>query len=93
MDVEILGTAAMVAFVLMQVIEAIIKPAWDKAKWDRFYLFYVAIAIGSTVGWWTGLNAFPVFVEAPIVGRVLTVLGMGLGPSFIYNLVDKGQKT
>lgn len=53
---------------------------------------YVAITIGSVLGWFTGLNAFPVFAVGPGVGRVLTCLVIGLGPSFIFDLV-KGKPT
>ena len=37
----------------------------------------------------TGINAFPVFAEAALVGRLMTCAVIALGPSFIYDLVDK----
>ena len=88
MNVELLGVAVMASFVIMKLIEAIVSPLWDRLGWDRFWLLYVGLAIGAGVGWFTGLNCFPVFAESPLLGRVLTTLVIGLGPSFIYDIVD-----
>jgi len=89
MNFEALALSIAAAWLVMQFVEEIIKPFWDKFELDSFYLKYVAMAVGAVVGWFTGLNAFPVFATAPVVGQVLTSLAIGLGPSFIYNLVDK----
>lgn len=89
MDVEILGVAIVASFVVMKLIEAIITPLWLRLGWDRFYLIYVSLLIGGGLAWYTGLNALPVFVVEPVVGRVLTCLAVGLGPSFLYDLTDK----
>lgn len=86
MDLEILGVAVIAAWAIMKFIDAIIKPIWARLEWDNFWLLYVALAIGAPLAWFTGLNAFPVFAEAPIIGRVLTCLAVGLGPSFIYDI-------
>ncbi len=88
MDIEVLGVAIAAAWVLMKIIEAIISPLWERFELDRFWLLYVGLVIGGALGWFTGLNAFPVFVEAPLIGRVLTALVIGLGPSFIWDLLD-----
>ncbi len=87
MDMQQLGAAIVAAFVVMKLVDAIVKPAWERAKLDSFWLLYVALVIGGGLGWFTGLNALPVFGEQPLVGRVLTCLLVGLGPSFIHDLV------
>jgi len=76
----------------MKLIEGVIVPAWERAGLDRFYLIYVGIIIGAALGWFTGLNAFPVFSLEPTIGRVLTCLAMGCGPSFLWDLIDKQPK-
>jgi len=88
MNIEILGVAVAAAWVLMKLVEAIISPLWDRFKLDRFWLLYVALAIGAPLGWFTGLDAFPVFAQAPVIGRVLTALVIGLGPSTIWDMLD-----
>jgi len=88
MDFELLGAAAIAAFVIMRVVDALIKPFFERYELDKFWLQYIAAGIGAPLGWFTGINAFPVFATAPMVGRVITCLVIGLGPSFIYDLTD-----
>lgn len=89
MSLEHLAAAIVAAWVSMRLVEEIVKPAWEKAALDKFYLKYVALLIGAGLAWFTGLNAFPVFAESALVGRVVTCIVVGLGPSFIYDLIDK----
>lgn len=88
MDLEQLGLAIVAAWVCTRLIEAIIKPLWAKAGLDAFYLAYVALGLGAAIGYATGLAAFPV-VQVYWVNRAVTCLVIGLGPSFIYDLIDK----
>jgi len=88
MDIEQLGAAIAAAFVVYKLVEAVIEPIWTRYLLDRFWLLYIALAIGAPLGWYTGINALPVFGVAPVVGRVLTCLVIGLGPSFIHDLTD-----
>jgi len=88
MDVEQLGAAIVAAFVVYKLIDAVVTPLWERAGLDKFWLLYVALVVGAPLGWFTGINAFPVFGVAPVVGRVLTCLVIGLGPSFIHDLQD-----
>lgn len=91
MNFEILVSALMAALVLEKLFEAIFGPLWKKLSWDNFYKLYAAIALGSVLGFFTNLNAFPVFA-IPMIGRVLTALVIGCGTSFIYDLIDRGKE-
>jgi hypothetical protein len=87
-DIPVLAAAAAIALVLMKLFEALLSPLWEKLKLDPFYKLYVTILLGGALGWFTGLNGFPGF--APVeIGRVLTALAIGVGPSFLYDLMDK----
>ena len=90
MDIGQFGAAIVAAFVVMRIIDQVFKPVWARLKWDSFWYPYLALGLGSALGWYTGINALPVFGVAPIVGRVLTCLTIGLGPSFLFDLV-KGK--
>jgi len=92
MDFQSLGAALAAALVLEKLFEMLFKPLWDKFGWDSMYKLYVAILMGSGLGYMTGLNAFPVFAMSEMVGRVLTALAIGCGTSFIYDLIDKGKE-
>lgn len=92
MDIAQLGAAIVAAFVVRQLIEALVKPVWTRYQLDSFWLLYVALGIGAPLAWFTGLNALPVFGLAPVVGRVLTCLAVGLGPSFLHDLIDGKPK-
>lgn len=93
MDLGQLGAAIVAAFVVHQLVEALVKPLWERLGRDPFWLLYLSVGIGGPLAWFTGLNALPVFGEAPLVGRVLTCLAVGLGPSFLHDLVDGKPET
>jgi len=89
-NLEALVAALAGAWVIMRLIDALVKPLWEKFGLDKFWLQYVAIAIGGPLAWFTGINALPGFsVVVPVVGRVMTCLVIALGPSFLYDLVDQ----
>jgi len=89
MNIELLGAAIVAAFVVMRLIETVVKPLWARAGLDPFWLCYVSLVIGGALGWFTAINAFPVFSPIePIVGRIVTCLFIGLGPSAIYDMID-----
>ena len=89
MNLEMMATALVAAWVIEMVVGALVKPAWERAGLDKFWLLYVVAVIAAPLAWFTGINALPVFADAPVVGRVLTCLVIALGPSFIWDLVDK----
>ena len=101
-DGETLIQVAFVSFVLMQFVEALVKPAIAianaalegqpvKALVLKLWPLYVTAAIGGGIGWFAGYNLLPMF-DPPVIGRVLTAIGIGLGPSFLYDAFqDKGQ--
>lgn len=90
MNLESLVAAVTAAWIIENLVEKIIKPIWEHFALDKFWLAYVALIVGAALAWFTGLNAFPVFTESETVGRVLTCLVVGLGPSAIYDMwVDK----
>jgi len=94
MDIELLGAAVVAAFVVMRLVESIVKPIWERVGLDPFWLVYVAMAIGAGLAWFTAINAFPIFSPVnPLVGRILTCLVIGLGPSFIFDLLDGPSPT
>ena len=89
MDLDKFGSLVLLAWILMRVIDAVIKPGWEKAKLDSFWLQYVAITLGLALGYAARIDAFPVLEATPGVGLGLSCLVVGLGPSFIYDLFDK----
>ena len=95
MDFAKLGQAIVAAMIIALFVDKIIKPitsALSKPKGERLaalaalWPFYVALASGAALGWFTNINLFPVFSASPIVGRVLTALGIGLGPAPLHDL-------
>jgi hypothetical protein len=98
MDMEMLTAAALIAFVLMQFVNALLKPFIEivnkaatggAVKEDVLTLWplYFTVLVAGGIGWFAGLNLLPMF-DPPMIGRVLTAIGIGLGPSFLYDLTD-----
>lgn len=92
MDFEALVAALIAAIILERVFEMLFTPLWTRLAWDGFYKLYASIILGALIGWATGLNAFPVFPVYPLVGRILTCLAIGAGPSFIHDLINRGKQ-
>ncbi len=89
MDYAQLAAAIVAAVILEKLFEAVFGPLWKATNWSNIYKFYAAMIIGTAVGFATGLNAAPVFAMSPWVGRVVTALLIGVGPSILYDLLDK----
>ena len=90
MNIEVFAGLAMVIVVIQKLIEALVQPLFLKLKIDLWWLMYVSLVVGALFGWATALNAFPIFT--PVwVGRLLTALICGAGPTFIYDIIDKGS--
>jgi hypothetical protein len=49
--------------------------------------FYISLAMGGWMAWYTGIDFLPVFSVAPLVGRVVSCLFLGMGPAVLYDLV------
>jgi len=99
MDFELLAQAVFVAYVLMQFTNSLVKPVIEivntalegepvKALILELWPMYVTVAIAGSIGWFARFNLLPMF-DPDVIGRVLTAIGIGLGPSFIYDLTDK----
>lgn len=91
-DFEVLTLVVVASAVLMKVFEAIknrLQKRYDALPdWGREVWGYVMILASAALMWSTALNAFPGFA-API-GRILTCVAGGMGPSLVYDLfVDK----
>jgi hypothetical protein len=92
---EVIAGLIVAAFVVAKLIEAIkepVRPWWEALPdWGRACLQYVVLAVGAALVWFTGLNALPGFsvVWEPL-GRILTCLAGGFGPTFVYDMwMDK----
>lgn len=88
---EILVTLIVASWIVAKLVEAIkepLRPWWEAASDGvRAGLQYVILAICGLILWFTGLDAFPGFsgIWAPL-GRILTCLAGGFGPTFVYDL-------
>lgn len=79
------------SIVVTKLIDWFITPIFLKLKWDTWWITYVSLVIGGLVGWATGLNAFPGFLPAWVwLGRILTAIACGGGPTLLYKLTDNG---
>jgi hypothetical protein len=91
MDTQVFLALIVLSIIIEKLIAAIIQPIFVKFKWDTWYLLYVSFVVGGLLGWATGLNAFPTLFTVAWVGRLITSLACGAGPTFLYDLIDNGQ--
>ena len=93
LDFQSVVALGVLAFVVMRIVDGLVKPLWDHFSLDHKWLFYVAFVVGVPATWLSGLNILPIFPEQyALAGRLLTCLAGGLGPGGIYDLLfDKPQ--
>lgn len=87
-DAGLLVTAAFLATVTNRLVEGLVKPFFDKYKWDKFILMYVAWTVGAGLVFLTGIDLFAGVFVHPLVGRVLTALVAGGGANLLNDLFD-----
>jgi hypothetical protein len=95
MNWGMLGQAVVAAIIIAVIIDKVFKPLFEAAslpageRWPavaKLWPFYTALIVGAALAWFTGLQIFTLFEAAPVVGRILTCLVIGLGPSVLHDL-------
>lgn len=104
LNVQAFALLAMISFVVMQFIEALVKPITEivnkairkepvLADILGLWPVYLCLGIGAVLGWYTGINGFTDWwPDYPVIGRLLTGLAIGLGPTFVYDLTHKAPQ-
>lgn len=83
-----LAAAIFLAVVANKLIDGLIKPAWERAGLDNFYLLYVSWLVGGLLVWLSGVNLFAAIIPQALVGQVLTAIVAGGGASMLHDLFD-----
>jgi len=78
--------AAFMATVANRLVAGLVTPIWEKLNLDKFWLMYVAWAVGGGLVWITHVNVFADFVPDPLTGQILTALVSGGGANIIHDL-------
>ncbi len=86
--VESLAVAAFLATVANRLVAGLITPIFDKFALDKFYLMYVAWAVGAVLTWFSGINLFGGYIPDPFVGQILTAIVTGGGANLLHDLFD-----
>jgi len=81
--------AAFLATVTNRLVEGLVKPFFDKFKWDTFWLMYISWVIGAALVFATGINLFAGVFVYPVIGQILTALVAGGGANLLNDLFDK----
>lgn len=90
--ISVLAGLVFLSIVVSKLIDWFIKPVFTKFNWDTWWLTYVALVIGGLIGWATEMNAFALLIPKYIwLGRLLTSVACGGGPTLLFDIIDKGQ--
>jgi len=70
---------------------AFITPIWEKLNWDKFFLMYVAWALGGALVFVSQVNLFSAYLppEQALLGRILSALVAGGGANLLHDQFDK----
>jgi hypothetical protein len=87
-----LAVALFLATVANRLTEALIVPIFDKMKWDKFWLLYIAWIVAGVVVELSGVNLFAGYLANPLAGQILTAIVAGGGANFIADLFNREAK-
>lgn len=97
---EVLSKAVLLSVLGNRLVDGLITPVFDRFKWDKFWLKYVAWAL---CGLFAGLGEVNLLagvlpeviwgaMSGRVVGIVLTAVIAGGGANLIHDVFDRGQK-
>jgi hypothetical protein len=87
--IQAIVIAAFMSTAANRLVAGLINPFWEKLNLDKFYLMYVAWAVGGVLVWVAHVNIFADFVPDPLTGQILTALVSGGGANIIHDLFDQ----
>lgn len=88
-----LTIALFLAMVANRLVEALIVPLYERFKWDRWSLLYVAWLVAGLLVLLSGVNLFAAYLSSPIAGQILTAVVAGGGANFIADLFNNRGTT
>lgn len=97
--VEVLQQAVLLAVVANRLVEGIVKPLFERFKWDHFWLLYVSWGMGMLLVTMGEINLFSAvfpdlvwgFIPGRIVGIVLSGLIAGGGANLLHDIFGSVQ--
>jgi uncharacterized membrane protein HdeD (DUF308 family) len=89
LDPSLLALLLGIATLANALVEAIIKPLWEKFSLDNFWLLYVAWVIAGVITFLANVNLFEGIILSPLAGLILTAVIAGRASNILYDLTDK----
>lgn len=87
----LLTAAAFLSLVANRLVEGLVTPIFDKFKLEKFWLMYIAWAVGGVLVVVSGVNLFadiPGVTMPSVLGLILSGLVAGGGSNFLNELFD-----
>jgi hypothetical protein len=77
-----------------RVVAAFITPVFDKFKWDKFILIYIAWLLGALLVFGANINLLEKLIPTlpPIVGQILSAIVAGGGANLLHDVFDPEVK-
>lgn len=76
-----------IAVAVKAVTDALKKPIKEwKPELNLWWFYYVAFALGTAFGWFSGLNVLAEYPIGEVAGRIITALAIGGGPTMLHDL-------
>lgn len=89
LDPSLLALLLGIATLANALVEAIIKPLWEKFSLDNFWLLYVAWVIAGAITFLANVNLFEGIILSPLAGLILTAVIAGRASNILHDLTDK----
>jgi len=72
------------------IVEAIVRPIWEKYELDNFWIMYIAWAIAGVLVFLGSINLFASIFPNDMVGLILTAVIAGRASNILHDLTDQG---
>jgi hypothetical protein len=77
-----------------RVVAAFVTPIFDKFKWDKFILIYIAWLLGALLVFGANINLLEKLIPTlpPIIGQILSAIVAGGGANLLHDVFDPETK-
>lgn len=89
-DPSILALLFGISTLANAIVEALIKPIWERYNLDNFWLLYIAWIVAGVLTFLGNINLFEAVFEPAIVGLILSAVIAGRASNILHDLTDQG---
>jgi len=89
-DPTILALLLGISTLANAIVEAIIRPIWDRYNLDNFWIMYIAWIVAGVLVFLANINLFASVFPNQLVGLLVTAVIAGRASNILHDITDQG---